>query len=78
MSLPVAEMYGLVEDVRERLQQYPVNVVGYGHLGDSNIHLNVSTGEFRLCNVWPLCRVWSCEQCTCLPTRFMIDIVSSS
>ena len=44
MSLPVAEMYDLVEDVRKRLQHYPVRVVGYGHLGDSNVHLNVSTG----------------------------------
>ncbi|KAK9832300.1 hypothetical protein WJX74_005680 [Apatococcus lobatus] len=46
MSLPVAEMYGLVEDVRQRLQKYPVRVVGYGHLGDSNVHLNVSTEEW--------------------------------
>lgn len=48
MSLPVAEMYGLVEDVRQRLQKYPVRVVGYGHLGDSNVHLNVSSGQHML------------------------------
>lgn len=63
MSLPVAEMYGLVEDVRQRLQKYPVRVVGYGHLGDSNVHLNVSTGQHVL---WPDLRA-----CACVPAPAM-------
>ncbi|MCJ1407450.1 hypothetical protein MMC19_001521 [Ptychographa xylographoides] len=56
VSLPIAEMYGLVEETRERLTSagllgdsgdHPVvGVVGYGHMGDSNLHLNVVTRSF--------------------------------
>ena len=47
LSLPVERMYGLVEEVRERLArglpgQRDVLAVGYGHVGDGNLHLNVS------------------------------------
>ena len=52
VSIPLNELYQLVEDCRERLTQMgfvgddeskPVRaVVGYGHMGDSNLHLNVS------------------------------------
>ncbi len=51
VSIPLAEMYGIVEDVDARMKdagllgetdEYPVvGVVGYGHMGDSNLHLNV-------------------------------------
>jgi D-2-hydroxyglutarate dehydrogenase len=34
-------MYELVEDMRTRLPE-PALVVGYGHVGDGNLHLNVS------------------------------------
>lgn len=57
LSIPVQEMYTLVEDMRERLTDaFPdgrppgsdpaapeIAVVGYGHLGDGNLHLNIST-----------------------------------
>ena len=56
VSIPLSELYQLVEDTRERLtsaglvgddEQYPVvGVVGYGHMGDSNLHLNVATRRF--------------------------------
>ena len=47
LSLPVERMYGLVEEVRERLARglpgrRDVLAVGYGHVGDGNLHLNVS------------------------------------
>ena len=47
LSMPVGEMYRLVEEVRERLTaglpgQLDVQAVGYGHVGDGNLHLNVS------------------------------------
>ena len=45
LSLPVAHMYDLVEVMRNRLEGQPVTVLGYGHLGDGNLHLNVSTGK---------------------------------
>jgi FAD/FMN-containing dehydrogenase len=56
LSIPIAELYQLVEDTRERLTKaglvgetddYPVvDVVGYGHMGDSNLHLNVPTRRY--------------------------------
>jgi len=45
ISLPLAKMYDVVEIVRDRLltkkKTSATRVVGYGHLGDSNLHLNV-------------------------------------
>ena len=56
LSIPISELYMLVEDTRERLtsadlvgdsDKHPViSVVGYGHMGDSNLHLNVATRRF--------------------------------
>ena len=39
-------MYKLVEETRERMKELPVSVVGYGHMGDSNLHLNISAGAY--------------------------------
>ncbi|KAK8144653.1 hypothetical protein G3M48_005503 [Beauveria asiatica] len=51
VSIPLGDMYSIVPDVNERLaeaglvgdsDEYPVlGCVGYGHMGDSNLHLNV-------------------------------------
>ena len=46
LSIPVAEMYALVEETRQRMAHLPVEVVGYGHLGDGNLHLNVSCQKY--------------------------------
>ncbi|PHH90264.1 hypothetical protein CDD83_4134 [Cordyceps sp. RAO-2017] len=56
VSIPLPCMYSLVDDVRARLDaaglagdsdQHPVvGVVGYGHMGDSNLHLNVATRRY--------------------------------
>ncbi|KAL9046359.1 MAG: hypothetical protein Q9214_000790 [Letrouitia sp. 1 TL-2023] len=56
LSIPLADLYQLVEDTRERLalarligddESNPVvGVAGYGHIGDSNLHLNVATRRF--------------------------------
>ena len=52
VSLPIPKMYDLVLDMRKRLHAVDdstpgdddggVLVVGYGHLGDGNLHLNIS------------------------------------
>lgn len=42
ISLPLNVMYDFVTDMRARIGSRG-RVVGYGHLGDSNLHLNVST-----------------------------------
>ena len=56
VSIPLAELYQLVEDIRGRLEKAGlvgddeerpvVAIVGYGHMGDSNLHLNVATRRF--------------------------------
>ncbi|OAL43165.1 hypothetical protein IQ07DRAFT_304821 [Pyrenochaeta sp. DS3sAY3a] len=56
LSIPIAELYDLVNETRDRLTKaglvgddssYPVvDVVGYGHMGDANLHLNIPTRRF--------------------------------
>lgn len=59
LSIPLKDMYQLVLDTRERLKQHGlmgekvddeswpvVDTVGYGHMGDQNLHLNVSTRRY--------------------------------
>ncbi|RDX88084.1 D-2-hydroxyglutarate dehydrogenase, mitochondrial, partial [Mucuna pruriens] len=45
LSIPVERMYDLVEEMRSRLGN-TANVIGYGHLGDGNLHLNISTPHY--------------------------------
>ncbi|KAL5752581.1 hypothetical protein ACOSP7_022779 [Xanthoceras sorbifolium] len=45
LSIPVEKMYDLVEEMRIRLGQ-TAKVVAYGHLGDSNLHLNISAPQY--------------------------------
>ena len=57
VSIPLPELYQLVDDCRERLtklgfvgddESYPVRaVVGYGHMGDSNLHLNIAVRQYN-------------------------------
>ncbi|XP_070278721.1 D-2-hydroxyglutarate dehydrogenase, mitochondrial [Myotis yumanensis] len=46
ISLPVDRLYNLVTDLRARLGSQAKHVVGYGHLGDGNLHLNVTAEAF--------------------------------
>ncbi|KAL0739513.1 hypothetical protein Bca4012_015723 [Brassica carinata] len=46
LSLPVEEIYNIVNDLRGRLDGL-ANVMGYGHLGDGNLHLNISAAEYN-------------------------------
>lgn len=41
LSLPVDKLYCLVEEVDARCKDQALCTVGYGHLGDGNLHLNV-------------------------------------
>jgi FAD/FMN-containing dehydrogenase len=49
LGLPLIDMYDLVEEVRQQVRCFgpSVLVTGYGHVGDGNLHLNVSDGERR-------------------------------
>ncbi|XP_053680663.1 D-2-hydroxyglutarate dehydrogenase, mitochondrial [Anopheles nili] len=46
ISLPLDQFYDIVLAVRERVGDLAINVTGYGHIGDSNLHLNVSCARF--------------------------------
>ncbi|EMP28643.1 D-2-hydroxyglutarate dehydrogenase, partial [Chelonia mydas] len=46
ISLPVERLYDLVIDTRARLGKTAKNVVGYGHLGDGNLHLNITAESY--------------------------------
>ncbi|KAL4944664.1 hypothetical protein BDV06DRAFT_210089 [Aspergillus oleicola] len=57
VSIPLPELYQLVDDCHERLTKmgfvgdddsFPVRaVVGYGHMGDSNLHLNIAVRQYN-------------------------------
>ncbi|XP_068136703.1 D-2-hydroxyglutarate dehydrogenase, mitochondrial [Hyperolius riggenbachi] len=42
LSIPIEKLYSLVEELRDRLGSAAQSVVGYGHLGDGNLHLNIT------------------------------------
>ncbi|KAF1822557.1 uncharacterized protein K489DRAFT_318648 [Dissoconium aciculare CBS 342.82] len=57
LSIPLPQLYALVDDARALFQKNGlmdledeskpvVDVVGYGHMGDSNLHLNVATRRY--------------------------------
>lgn len=66
VSLPTEQMYALVEDMRKRITTQvksglagasfdfgAVSVLGYGHLGDGNLHLNISSpGGYHEAGWW--------------------------
>jgi FAD/FMN-containing dehydrogenase len=55
ISMPVPVLYKLVEDMRHRLKDQGLfegetslvrSVIGYGHMGDGNLHLNISAQSY--------------------------------
>lgn len=50
LSLPISRLYDLVIDLRERLNENKadscIRCIGYGHMGDGNLHLNVTSAKF--------------------------------
>lgn len=54
LSIPLKDLYQIVEDTRERLDskqligddKAALGVVGFGHMGDSNLHLNVPVRRY--------------------------------
>lgn len=56
ISLPIGDLYDIVNDVRDRLTKaglvgdddsYPcIDSVGYGHMGDANLHLNIPVRRY--------------------------------
>ncbi|ETN17123.1 hypothetical protein PPTG_05015 [Phytophthora nicotianae INRA-310] len=46
VSLPIEQYYKIAEETRERLAPTDAKVVCYGHIGDCNVHLNISTLKY--------------------------------
>ncbi len=46
VSLPLAHFYELVEIMQTRLKPLATRVVGYGHVGDGNLHFNVTSSAY--------------------------------
>lgn len=57
LSIPLPDLYQLVDDCRARMRELDLidpedeskpilDIVGYGHMGDSNLHLNVATRRY--------------------------------
>ncbi|KAL6576107.1 D-2-hydroxyglutarate dehydrogenase, mitochondrial [Orobanche hederae] len=64
LSLPPEKMYDLVVEMRTRLGT-EANVVAYGHLGDGNLHLNISTQKYDdsiLSKIEPYVYEWTSKQ----------------
>eukprot|EP01119_Soliformovum_irregulare_P018072 TRINITY_DN5479_c0_g1_i1.p1 TRINITY_DN5479_c0_g1~~TRINITY_DN5479_c0_g1_i1.p1 ORF type:complete len:510 (-),score=145.07 TRINITY_DN5479_c0_g1_i1:38-1567(-) len=45
ISLPLSHFYSIVEEFQEKFAKRAI-VVGYGHIGDGNLHLNICTPKF--------------------------------
>ncbi|PON71512.1 Glycolate oxidase subunit [Parasponia andersonii] len=64
LSIPVEKMYDLVEEMRARLGA-PTKVVAYGHLGDGNLHLNISAPQYDekiLAQIEPFVYEWTSKR----------------
>ncbi|KAI2667794.1 D-2-hydroxyglutarate dehydrogenase, mitochondrial [Labeo rohita] len=64
ISLPVEKIYDLVQDMRGHLGGMAKNVVGYGHVGDGNLHLNItspSKDPVLLAAIEPYVYEWTSE-----------------
>ncbi|CAM6041201.1 unnamed protein product [Sphagnum compactum] len=61
LSVPIKSFYRIVEDLRAQLGNAAV-VVAYGHLGDGNVHLNVSAPKYDeqlLAKIEPFVYEWT-------------------
>ncbi|XP_068634992.1 probable D-2-hydroxyglutarate dehydrogenase, mitochondrial isoform X2 [Aristolochia californica] len=61
LSLPVEHLYNVVEEMRQRLGP-TAKVLGYGHLGDGNLHMNISTPKYDdtvLAQIEPFVYEWT-------------------
>lgn len=47
VSVPKQKMHEIVEQLRKKFPDDIVAVSGYGHLGDNNLHLGVTTNEYE-------------------------------
>ncbi|KAL5557622.1 hypothetical protein UlMin_039858 [Ulmus minor] len=61
LSIPIEKLYNLVEEMRRRIGASG-KVVAYGHLGDGNLHLNISAPKYDekiLAEIEPFVYEWT-------------------
>ncbi|XP_030523707.1 D-2-hydroxyglutarate dehydrogenase, mitochondrial isoform X2 [Rhodamnia argentea] len=61
LSIPVEKIYDIVEEMRNKLG-HSARVVAYGHLGDGNLHLNISCPQYDdavLAQIEPFVYEWT-------------------
>nr|XP_034581615.1 probable D-2-hydroxyglutarate dehydrogenase, mitochondrial isoform X2 [Setaria viridis] len=64
LSIPVEKLYDIVEEMRCRLGNN-AEVLGYGHLGDGNLHLNILSSKYddnTLAQIEPFVYEWTSAQ----------------
>ncbi|CAN6165383.1 unnamed protein product [Urochloa humidicola] len=64
LSIPVEKLYDIVEEMRCRLGGN-AEVLGYGHLGDGNLHLNIVSSKYddnTLAQIEPFVYEWTSAQ----------------
>ncbi|KAG2640442.1 probable D-2-hydroxyglutarate dehydrogenase, mitochondrial isoform X3 [Panicum virgatum] len=64
LSIPVEKLYDIVEEMRCRLGDN-AEVLGYGHLGDGNLHLNILSSKYDdsiLTQIEPFVYEWTSAQ----------------
>eukprot|EP00927_Polykrikos_kofoidii_P053003 TRINITY_DN470_c0_g1_i3.p1 TRINITY_DN470_c0_g1~~TRINITY_DN470_c0_g1_i3.p1 ORF type:complete len:516 (+),score=61.33 TRINITY_DN470_c0_g1_i3:36-1550(+) len=61
ISVPIDVMYDVVEACRARMGNLATCVVGFGHIGDSNLHLNITSPEYNK-EIVDLLEPWVQEQ----------------
>ncbi|TVU41973.1 hypothetical protein EJB05_15537, partial [Eragrostis curvula] len=64
LSIPVEKLYDIVEEMRSRVGDN-ADVLGYGHLGDGNLHLNIVSSKYDdnlLAQIEPFVYEWTSAQ----------------
>uniref|UniRef100_A0A0D9WWC0 Probable D-2-hydroxyglutarate dehydrogenase, mitochondrial n=1 Tax=Leersia perrieri TaxID=77586 RepID=A0A0D9WWC0_9ORYZ len=64
LSIPVEKLYDIVEETRSRVGDMG-DVLGYGHLGDGNLHLNIVSTKYSdemLAQIEPFVYEWTSKQ----------------
>ncbi|KAG8080945.1 hypothetical protein GUJ93_ZPchr0007g5403 [Zizania palustris] len=64
LSIPVEKLYDIVEEIRSRVGGMG-EVLGYGHLGDGNLHLNIVSNKYSdkiLAQIEPFVYEWTSNQ----------------
>lgn len=80
LSIPVEKMYDLVEEMQTRLG-HSAKVVGYGHMGDGNLHLNISAPQYDdaiLAHIEPFVYEWTSKHCGSISAEHGLGLMKAN